>query len=47
MRSVASIEQIAQLNGVDVAVKLSFDVPVIESPKGKGKAQAITPEAVV
>jgi hypothetical protein len=46
MRAVSSIEQIAQLNGVEVAVKLSFDVPVVEAPKGKGKAQAVTPETV-
>ncbi len=46
MRSVASIEQIAQLNDVALAVKLSFEVPAVEVSKGKGKAQAVTPEAV-
>lgn len=40
MRAVSSIEQISQLNGVDVAVKVSFEVPV----KGKGKAQVASPE---
>jgi hypothetical protein len=44
MRAVSSIEQIAQLNGVEVAVKLSFETPIVEVPKGKGKAQAVTPE---